>query len=76
MSIVRENLMKRPGYTPYCGAELCVLRWPRTAFDGAQFKCQCGWRSGFEAEFIEQYKTLATTPQRLAGEATGLHDDR
>jgi hypothetical protein len=55
MSIVRENLMTRPGYTPYCGSDRCSFRMPRTAFDGSQFKCQCGWRSGFEAEFIEQY---------------------
>lgn len=48
--------MERPGYTPYCGAEQCVLRWPRTTLDRDQFACRCGWRSGFEAEFIEQYK--------------------
>ena len=56
MSIVRENIMTVPGYTPYCGAENCSHRMPRTAFDGQQFKCACGWRSGFEAEFIEKYK--------------------
>lgn len=56
MSIVRNNLMTCPGYTPYCGDETCTRRWPRTSFDGEQFKCQCGWRSDFEAEFIQQYK--------------------
>jgi hypothetical protein len=56
MSIVRENLMNRPGYTPYCGARACRLQMPRTEFDGEQFKCGCGWRSGFDAAFIEQYK--------------------
>lgn len=55
-SIVRKNLMTRPGYTPYCGAGDCRFRMPRTDFDGEQFVCLCGWRSGFEAEFIEDYK--------------------
>ena len=68
MSIVRENLLTRPGYTPYCGSEQCRYGMPRTKFDGSQFKCYCGWTSGFEAEFIEQYKsTLA--PQSNEGAA-------
>lgn len=54
-SIVRRNLMTQPGYTPYCGAGTCRFRWPRTAFNGRQFECICGWRSDFEPEFIEQY---------------------
>jgi hypothetical protein len=57
MSIVRDNLLKRPGYVPYCGADDCRHRWPRTEFDGSQFKCRCGWRSGYEAEFIAEYKS-------------------
>ena len=56
MSIVRDNLMIEPGYTPYCGAAECDQRWPRTEFDGNQFKCRCGWRSTFEREFIESYQ--------------------
>lgn len=56
MSIVRENLLTRPHYTPYCGNASCVFRMPRSIFDGSQFACRCGWRSGFEPEFIEQYK--------------------
>lgn len=56
MSLIRENLMERPGYSPYCGSDRCPLSMPRTKFDGAQFRCACGWRSGFDAEFIEQYK--------------------
>lgn len=57
MSIVRENLMEQPGYTPYCGAAGdCEYGMPRTRFDGDQFICRCGWRSGFDAEFIKQYK--------------------
>lgn len=54
MSIVRENLMTRPGYAPYCGRDACFSRAP---FDGAQFKCvRCGWRSQFPEAFVEQYK--------------------
>jgi hypothetical protein len=56
MSIVRENLLTRAHYTPYCGAERCYLRWPRTTFNGLQFACHCGWCSKFEPEFIERYK--------------------
>jgi hypothetical protein len=68
MSIVQGNLMTRPGYTPYCGADGCPLRMPRTVFDGSQFKCQCGWRSGFKAEFIDKYKQRwADTPADREG---------
>jgi len=56
MSIVRRNLMEQQGYSPYCGADRCRHTWPRTSFDGEQFKCRCGWRSGFEPEFIAEYK--------------------
>ena len=55
-STVRRNLMNEKGYSPYCGAERCYLTWPRTLFDGEQFKCRCGWRSAFEPEFIAAYK--------------------
>ena len=56
MSIVRENLMKRAGYTPYCGSFECRWRMPRTHFDGEQFVCSCGWRSEFPQDFIAKYK--------------------
>lgn len=56
MSIVRENLLKRLGYTPYCGAEKCPAHWPRTTFRDGQFHCSCGWQSSFEPGFIEKYK--------------------
>lgn len=56
MSIVRENLMTRKGYTPYCGNEKCRFDMPRTHFIKGQFECACGWRSQFEAEFIAEYK--------------------
>lgn len=55
-SVVRNNLLTQPGYTPYCGADPCRLRWPRTVWDGAQFKCPCGWRSEFPADFIAEYR--------------------
>lgn len=67
MSIVRENLMSVPGYTPYCGDFDCRFRMPRTSFDGEQFVCMCGWRSGFPVDFIEQYKqkrAALTTSER------------
>ena len=60
MSIIRENLMTRPGYSPYCGADrywgYCTYHMPRTRFDGEQFVCKCGWRSQFPADFIAEYK--------------------
>ena len=54
-SIVRENLMNEPGYSPYCGA---MCKWmPRTRFNGKQFVCpDCGWVSSFPKEFIDEYK--------------------
>lgn len=55
-SIVRENLMTRKGYTPYCGNIHCSCGMPRTIFDGEQFYCKCGWRSSFPKEFIDRYK--------------------
>ena len=57
MSLIKRNLMEQQGYSPYCGAERCYLTWPRTLFDGKQFTCRCGGRSGFEPEFIAEYKT-------------------
>lgn len=67
-SIVRENLMTRAGYSPYCGADTCRHHWPRTTFDGEQFACECGWRSSFDRKFIEQYKAIRDT---LATAAVG-----
>lgn len=64
MSIVRENMLTRLGYVPYCGRDGCMRR---AAFNGRQMACQCGWVSEFPADFIEQYKAaqerLATTPK-------------
>ena len=62
MSIVRENLMTREGYTPYCGDMECKLGMPRTHFINGQFQCVCGWRSHFEPEFIKAYKAKWRTP--------------
>jgi hypothetical protein len=61
-SIVRENLLTRIGYTPYCGADRCPRSWPRTKFNGAQFACGCGWTSQYEAEFIDRYKAVKVHP--------------
>lgn len=59
MSTVRENLMNRAGYSPYCGGAFdnksCSM--PRTVWTGEQFKCrECGWVSQFPADFIAEYK--------------------
>lgn len=57
-SIVRDNLMKREGYKPFCGNDKCTLHWPRTEFNGKQFVCKCGWSSNYETSFIETYKKV------------------
>jgi hypothetical protein len=60
MSQVRENLMSRAGYSPYCGGGIsgdtsCSM--PRTSWNGQQFRCgQCGWVSAFPADFIAEYR--------------------
>ena len=56
MSIVRDNLLSRKGYTPYCGAERCHYRWPRTRRNDLtmQYECRCGWKSSFETEFLKR----------------------
>jgi hypothetical protein len=70
MSIVRENLLTRQGYAPYCGGlGNCHFGMPRTTFNGKQFTCRCGWTSAFEPEFIEQYK--AAQAELVIGSATG-----
>jgi hypothetical protein len=51
-SIVRNNLMKRPGYAPYCGSQHMV----RLTFDGAQFTCFCGYCTEFPDDFMAGYK--------------------
>ena len=56
MSLIRDNLMTRPGYSPYCGDPACRLGMPRTHFLRGQFQCGCGWRSGFDPEFIAAYE--------------------
>lgn len=52
-STVRNNLMKRPGYRPYCGEPACFAR---IDWDGAQFRCGCGYRTAFTPEFIATYR--------------------
>ena len=68
MSIVRDNLMTRPGYSPYCGADRdCWAGMPRTTFDGEQFRCKCGWRSQLPADFIAEYKAKWNLQTHNAG---------
>ena len=79
LSIVRENLLTRPGYSPYCGSNSPACRNPRTLFNGTQFECpSCHWLSDFEPEFIERYKAFITpAPVKVAegGETAWLSQD-
>lgn len=61
MSLVRDNLLTRPNYSPYCGNIDCPVGIPRTKFNGSQFECKCGWVSGFDDEFIAEYKEFRKT---------------
>ena len=65
--IVRENLLTRPGYSPYCGEGRCPHGWPRTTFNGKQFVCKCGWTSGFPDDFIEEYLSARESMKDLKG---------
>ena len=57
LTIVRNNLMTREEYQPYCGNFEGGCSLPRANWDGGQFKCpQCGWRSAFPSDFIERYR--------------------
>ncbi len=54
--VIRENLMKIEGYSPYCGNNNCYSM-ARTIFYDTQFICKnCGWISKFPVDFIEEYK--------------------
>jgi hypothetical protein len=62
MSIVRNNLLTRKHYTPYCGDPHCKGNMPRLQFIKDQFECfSCGYRTKFEPEFIEQFKKFKET---------------
>jgi hypothetical protein len=63
ISIVRENILTRPGYSPYCGAARCPRGWPRTEFKRDQFECVCGWRSQFEDGFVTSAREALTRSQ-------------
>jgi len=54
-SIVRQNLLSVPGYSPGCG--VCNRR---TVFDvnTGQFICKCGWQSSFEPEFVAAVRSF------------------
>lgn len=67
-TIVRNNLMKRPGYAPYCMGQkrtadgegweqtMCFASFQRMRWDGEQFSCRCGARTEFPDTFIKGYK--------------------
>lgn len=56
MSLIRDNIMTRKNYSPYCGNDECK-KMPRSPFNGHQFECRtCGWQSEFPKDFIEKYK--------------------
>ena len=63
-TIVRENLMTREGYSPYCGNDISRFSSggcdnPRTIWDNKkeQFVCpNCGFTSQFPKDFIDRYK--------------------
>lgn len=63
-SIVRENLMNQPDYTPYCGNNIPRDQFggcsnPRTKFDGEQFVCpECKLRTVYPIDFIKRYKAV------------------
>lgn len=52
-SIVRNNLMKRPGYAPYC---MACTSMSRMVWDGMQFKHVCGSRTEFPDDFLALYR--------------------
>lgn len=59
-SIVRNNLMKRPGYAPYC---MGCSSMSRMVWDGEQFKHYCGARTEFPGDFIAGYKARWHQPK-------------
>ncbi len=56
MNCVRQNPLTLAGYVPYCGAQECPHDWPRSRWDGSQFRCDCGWRSTLPASFVAEYR--------------------
>ncbi|KZC91246.1 hypothetical protein AR273_17660 [Stenotrophomonas maltophilia] len=58
---------------------MCTAGLPRTTWDGTQFRCRCGWRSEFPADFIAAYKAkwgipseASTQPDFFAAMAVGI----
>jgi hypothetical protein len=53
-STVRNNLMKRPNYSPYCGVGTCMMR---LSWNGAQFQCarHKDYVTNFPDDFIKKY---------------------
>lgn len=60
MSVIRDNLLSQPGYSPYCGNWDCDM--PRTFWNGTQFECPaCQWKSAFDDAFIQKYLEYKAT---------------
>ena len=56
-SLIQNNLMDDPGYSPYCRSVSKYCNNPRTSFDGEQFVCpKCGYTTNFDKLFIAEYK--------------------
>lgn len=52
MSIVRDNLLKIKGYSPYC---INCNTVERMKFNGKQFRCNKCWKeTEFEEDFIKK----------------------
>lgn len=67
--IIRNNLLTRKNYTPYCGSPDC-RNMPRTFFNGEQMECpDCSWQSSFEPELIEEYKAKQLELENSNGES-------
>ena len=71
--LIRNNLLTRKGYSPYCGDDHCCRSTPRTKFNGSQFECPCGWVSEFPVDFIQQYRRRWKLDQDNSAQA-GLFD--
>lgn len=57
-SVVRNNLMSKSGYRPYCGNDSCKSML-RTVFYKGQFHCGiCLWHSTYEETFIATWQVL------------------
>jgi hypothetical protein len=74
-SLVLNNLMKRPGYAPYCMGMKAVeggyveteCSMPRMKWDGEQFSCSCGGRTQLTDDFLSGYNARWSSFTELPG---------